>query len=837
MRKESIEPRGINRISTPLSPVPGAMEELINLRYYAGHIQTVSRKKIVFRNKNYSKVHLHSGSGFNNLIASAFGIVYRISFTGTIIQTIHSTGNDVMISSIGNLLILNSFTEKSLRVYSFNNGTYSLLFSQMPPAIKINYTLDTLPLDSTPVSRIGINTNGDRETRNVLMSMLHDCRTQNKERAEGYILLSANYTLFDGSETKLTPPKLITLGGYDTTPFMTALDTNKFFCRTEASKLAIELILPNLSQYRDIIKAVNLYTSSVISAYDTDPENITGIIITNNDITSPESISIKKKLVTQSLFENILFYRQKIITIDQLTDNKYNMVFDMIETGKTMDVDSSGWVDTVGKPYVYNSRLHLYDYKKTIVKENIVFEYISSVETPTPPEPTTTTTTTTQPPETYDYFAFYGFGDTQEQAYNNGLPNFSLKGILYLFPDGNYYLDLSKQTYAPNGYYLLFAGTAWNTGSIYRQVTTSPTTTQGSFVPALNIVDPYNITKNVAYVDGQITFEGSTPVIQKGICWSTSPNPTILDNKTESGSGGGAFTGILTGLIPNTLYYVRAYGTNSNGTGYSIQKTFATMPESSDRQSVPYFGYNIANMEIAFFSEIEGIFYLDNDGKYYDAPNGGVVVSMGYYMINKGDSYLLSTYVYYNGTTFIIIEPTTTTTSTTTTTQPPTYIQYYAAYNPYPYADYVEVAKLANWTTQIPLYSPNNTAWYFNSQYTNVAEGMFVREDDDQDFYYWFQIVGGTIIDTGVRPKSELTTTTTTTQPPAETRTKIDYLGFSPIDQENAYSSGIDGSIYQGDTSGIYYAGEIGSALATNGYYLITDNGSWQTSLFIHISQ
>ena len=67
-----------------------------------------------------------------------------------------------------------------------------------------------------------------------------------------------------------------------------------------------------------------------------------------------------------------------------------------------------------------------------------------------------------------------------------------------------------------------------------------------------------------------------------GIVWSTSPNPTLADNSSDEGAASavGAFTSIMTGLEPNTTYYVRAYATNSDGTGYGNDATFTTLEHS-----------------------------------------------------------------------------------------------------------------------------------------------------------------------------------------------------------------------------------------------------------------
>jgi hypothetical protein len=55
------------------------------------------------------------------------------------------------------------------------------------------------------------------------------------------------------------------------------------------------------------------------------------------------------------------------------------------------------------------------------------------------------------------------------------------------------------------------------------------------------------------------------------------PNPTIADSKTTNGEGTGSFISNLTGLTVNTLYYLRAYATNSLGTSYGVQVSFTTL--------------------------------------------------------------------------------------------------------------------------------------------------------------------------------------------------------------------------------------------------------------------
>jgi uncharacterized protein (TIGR02145 family) len=107
-------------------------------------------------------------------------------------------------------------------------------------------------------------------------------------------------------------------------------------------------------------------------------------------------------------------------------------------------------------------------------------------------------------------------------------------------------------------------------------------------VPIVTTVAISATASTSAISGGTITSTGGTSVTAKGICWSTSPNPTTTDPQTLNGSGSGSFTGNLTGLSPNTAYYVRAYATNSTGTGYGNQVTLTTLSQVTDIEGNVY---------------------------------------------------------------------------------------------------------------------------------------------------------------------------------------------------------------------------------------------------------
>ena len=105
--------------------------------------------------------------------------------------------------------------------------------------------------------------------------------------------------------------------------------------------------------------------------------------------------------------------------------------------------------------------------------------------------------------------------------------------------------------------------------------------TKDATLPVLTTTEVIAVTQTTATSGGVITSDGGFTVTERGVCWSTSQSPTIADNKTTDGTGAGEFSSILSGLSPNTTYYVRAYATNSSGTGYGSAMSFTTQEGSS----------------------------------------------------------------------------------------------------------------------------------------------------------------------------------------------------------------------------------------------------------------
>ncbi|MCX6321469.1 MAG: fibrobacter succinogenes major paralogous domain-containing protein [Bacteroidia bacterium] len=130
---------------------------------------------------------------------------------------------------------------------------------------------------------------------------------------------------------------------------------------------------------------------------------------------------------------------------------------------------------------------------------------------------------------------------------------------------------IAGTTYYVRAYATNIAGTG------YGNQISFTTSTVATVVPALTTTAASSITSTTATSGGNITSDGGAAVTARGVCWSTSLDPTTaLSTKTNDGTGNGAFTSYITGLTPGTIYYVRAYATNSVGTAYGTQVTFTT---------------------------------------------------------------------------------------------------------------------------------------------------------------------------------------------------------------------------------------------------------------------
>jgi len=95
-------------------------------------------------------------------------------------------------------------------------------------------------------------------------------------------------------------------------------------------------------------------------------------------------------------------------------------------------------------------------------------------------------------------------------------------------------------------------------------------------VPTISTSEASLINKTTAKSGGNLLSTGGGTITARGICYSTSHDPTTESTKISNPGTLGTFLSTLTGLTASTTYYVRAYASNTAGTAYGEEITFTT---------------------------------------------------------------------------------------------------------------------------------------------------------------------------------------------------------------------------------------------------------------------
>ena len=118
-----------------------------------------------------------------------------------------------------------------------------------------------------------------------------------------------------------------------------------------------------------------------------------------------------------------------------------------------------------------------------------------------------------------------------------------------------------------------------------------------------------NISQTNATSGGVVISDGGGTVTERGVCWSTTPNPTTMNSKTIDGSGTGSFISSISGFSPGTVYYVRAYSVNEAGTAYGNELFFAynyaTIGTGTASSDYPYSTYWMGGRTQTLFTAAE----------------------------------------------------------------------------------------------------------------------------------------------------------------------------------------------------------------------------------------
>lgn len=149
--------------------------------------------------------------------------------------------------------------------------------------------------------------------------------------------------------------------------------------------------------------------------------------------------------------------------------------------------------------------------------------------------------------------------DNTVYSYNNGIGSFPIY-FYNLMPNTTYYV----KAFSTNA-----KGTSYGSQMQF--------TTGNAIFPVVTTDSIIRITATTAYAHGNLINNGNDPGASVGFCFNTFPNPAITDTSVYAYVyGTGSFNTNISGLNPNTVYYVRAYSTNVKGTSYGSQKQFTT---------------------------------------------------------------------------------------------------------------------------------------------------------------------------------------------------------------------------------------------------------------------
>ena len=130
---------------------------------------------------------------------------------------------------------------------------------------------------------------------------------------------------------------------------------------------------------------------------------------------------------------------------------------------------------------------------------------------------------------------------------------------------------------AANTTYYIRAYATNAAGTAYGNTFTVNTPAANTSLPSVTTsATTFNVSNNTISSGGNVTAAGGSAVTARGVCWATTPSPTIANNTTTDGAGTGNFTTTISGVTANTTYYIRAYATNSSGTVYGNQVTVFT---------------------------------------------------------------------------------------------------------------------------------------------------------------------------------------------------------------------------------------------------------------------
>ena len=493
----------------------------------------------------------------------------------TSVQTPRTNANGLFSIIIGD-------NQNSIAAINWANGPYYLK-SEVDPAGGINYTLSTVQqMLSVPYA-------------------FHAHTVDNVNFVEQQVLTKSGDTIFltggsfvklpasfSGNYNDLTNKPVLFSGVYDS---LTNKPTNVSSFTNDAGYLTsytetqvlsmrhdtvfltggsfVKLPAGFSGNYNDLTNKPVLF-SGVYDSLTNKPTNVSTFTNDAGYLTSYTETQVLSKrgdtvFLTGGSFVVLPAETQNLSDVATNNDSVNSQIKNLYDPTDSMDAVNLRTLNTVIGRYdsIINHLLNVIDTQQTPMAPSVVTVSISNV---------TSTMATVNGNVTSDG----GANVTARGVCWDTLHNPTISGSLTTNGTGvgNYTTTITGltagTTYYVRAYATNSAGTAYGSELSFNSTAVLPTVTTTA---------ASNITDSTATSGGNVTSDGGAAVSARGVCWSTSHNPTISDSHTSNGAGIGSFTSSITGLVGGTTYYVRAYATNSVGTAYGSEISFNSIAD------------------------------------------------------------------------------------------------------------------------------------------------------------------------------------------------------------------------------------------------------------------
>ena len=383
MSIQTIRFAGMNLAHNTHESSPGSCQELINIRSEEGSIKIDKSPKVISADIPYKRIIIHDTSGTRNFIGfDSNGIVWFNPSTGAVIKRLYSSTDnleEIHLATVNNMLVISDKNDITNTAYLYNTDTYQLFIDKDGLDLPINIT------HTTPV--VYEESDGKMNSEKMsLADLSYDERCElmsatknkyfsdNKKYTMGYYLVGINFTLWDGSETRLS----------NLTPFYpitTPIDPSWISLRLYASSSGLYCFnfsgcvkthhysirsATDLKSYKGYIKTVNVYISNPVDVIVFENDKIKFDF--DIDFTNPTFGLTKTTYLPLSIqkakLENQLLYKSASYSLDDIGKDEANADIEfgvnLLPTNKTLAVDS-GLVTRTGNIQSYNNRFHFYN--------------------------------------------------------------------------------------------------------------------------------------------------------------------------------------------------------------------------------------------------------------------------------------------------------------------------------------------------------------------------------------------------------------------------------------------------------------------------------------------